>query len=152
MLDGEFNVRIADFGFAAPIEGRDGSGILKSQLGTQAYMAPEILAKEPYQGHVVDLFAIAIILFIMYSGHPPFQAADPKDSYYKLIASNRADLFWKSHETRKQPGFYSDEFKDLITNMLQLLPNQRLSMADIVGHPWMQGPLATQEQVRFEFA
>lgn len=34
MLDNYFNVRIADFGFAAPIEGRDGSGVLKTQLGT----------------------------------------------------------------------------------------------------------------------
>ena len=81
-------------------------------------MAPEILAKEPYQGHVVDLFALGIILFILYSGHPPFANADPKDSHYKLIASNRADLFWKTHEQRKAPGFYSEEFKDLITNML----------------------------------
>ena len=26
MLDGDFNHKIADFGFAAPTEGRDGSG------------------------------------------------------------------------------------------------------------------------------
>ena len=26
MLDGDFNLKIADFGFAAPTEGRDGSG------------------------------------------------------------------------------------------------------------------------------
>lgn len=151
MLDSEFNVRVADFGFAAPIEGRDGSGTLKTQLGTQAYMAPEILLKEPYQGHVVDLFALGIILFILYSGHPPFSNADPKDSHYKLIASNRADLFWKTHQTRKPAGFYSEEFKDLITNMLQLLPNQRLSMADIIGHPWMQGHIATHSEVKNEF-
>ena len=152
MLDDKFNVRIADFGFAAPIEGRDGSGVLKTQLGTQAYMAPEILAKEPYQGHVVDLFALGIILFILYSGHPPFSCADPKDSHYKLLASNRADLFWKTHEQRKPSGFYSEEFKDLLTNMLQLLPNQRLSMADIIGHPWMQGPIATYQQVLADFS
>lgn len=152
MLDDQFNVRIADFGFAAPTQGRDGSGTLKTHLGTQAYMAPEILAKEAYQGHVVDLFALGIILFILYSGHPPFQLADPRsDSHYKLIASNRADLFWKTHEQRKPAGFYSDDFKDLITNMLQLLPNQRLSMADIIGHPWMQGEMATREQVKNEF-
>jgi BR serine/threonine kinase/MAP/microtubule affinity-regulating kinase len=81
----------------------------------------------------------------LYSGHPPFQLADPRDPHYKLIASNRADLFWKTHESRKVQGFYSDDFKDLITNMLQLLPNQRLSMADIIGHPWMQGEMATRE-------
>jgi len=75
LLDRKLNVKIADFGFAAPIQGRDGSGFLKTQLGTQAYMAPEILLKEPYQGHVVDLFALGIILFILYSGHPPFYCA-----------------------------------------------------------------------------
>lgn len=151
MLDDEFNIRIADFGFAAPIEGRDGSGTLKTQLGTQSYMAPEILAREAYQGHVVDLFALGIILFILYSGHPPFATADPRDPHYKLIASNRADLFWKTHSNRKPAGFFSEEFKDLITNMLQLLPNQRLSMADIIGHPWMQGVMASQQEVRNDF-
>lgn len=118
LLDSKLNVKIADFGFAAPIQGRDGSGFLKTQLGTQAYMAPEILLKEPYQGHVVDLFALGIILFILYSGHRPFNCAKINDSHYKLIATNRADLFWKYHSSKKVPGFYSDSFKDLITNML----------------------------------
>ena len=75
LLDSEFNVKIADFGFAGPIQGRDGSGYLESRLGTKAYMAPEILFNEPYQGHVVDLFALGIILFILYSGRSPFRCA-----------------------------------------------------------------------------
>ena len=118
LLYDNYNVKLADFGFAAPIQGRDGSGYLHTVLGTQAYMAPEILLKEPYQGHVVDLFALGIILFILYSGHPPFNMAHPNDSHYKLLATNRADLFWKYHSTRKPPGFFSEAFKDLITNML----------------------------------
>jgi len=65
LLDSEFNLKIADFGFAAPIEGRDGSGFLKTKLGTLNYMAPEILLKQPYQGPAIDLFAAGIILFIM---------------------------------------------------------------------------------------
>ena len=36
--------------------------------------------------------------------------------------------------------------------MLQLNPNARLSLADCVGHAWMQGPIASAEQVRKEFA
>lgn len=151
MLDKNFNVKIADFGFAAPLEGRDGSGFLKTVLGTQSYMAPEIMERSPYQGHVVDLFALGIILFIMYSGHPPFNNAVPSDPHYKLLATNRADLFWKTHSNRKPAGFFSEEFKDLITNMLQLMPHQRLSIADIIGHPWMQGPIASTEQVQQEF-
>lgn len=34
MLDTEWNVKVIDFGFAAPSEGRDGSGFLKTVLGT----------------------------------------------------------------------------------------------------------------------
>ena len=50
MLDSEFNLKVADFGFAAPTEGRDGSGYLKTQLGTASYMAPEIHLGKPYTG------------------------------------------------------------------------------------------------------
>lgn len=42
LLDDDFNLKIADFGFAAPIKGHDGSGILKEKLGTPGYMAPEL--------------------------------------------------------------------------------------------------------------
>ena len=41
LLDDQCKLKIGDFGFAAPIEGRDGSGFLRTYLGTQNYMAPE---------------------------------------------------------------------------------------------------------------
>lgn len=34
LLDENFQIKIADFGFAAPVEGRDGSGALFTKLGT----------------------------------------------------------------------------------------------------------------------
>lgn len=37
------NLRIADFGFTANLMGRDGSGNMKTVLGTEGYMAPEII-------------------------------------------------------------------------------------------------------------
>jgi len=43
LFDSDFNLKIADFGFAAPLEGRDGSHKLRTVLGTLGYMAPEIL-------------------------------------------------------------------------------------------------------------
>jgi serine/threonine protein kinase len=45
LLDSQFNIKIADFGFAAPVEGKDGSGNLTTKLGTLNYMAPEIHLK-----------------------------------------------------------------------------------------------------------
>ena len=48
LLDTNFDIKIVDFGFALPLEGRDGSGFMNSYVGTPAYMAPEILAKNRY--------------------------------------------------------------------------------------------------------
>lgn len=152
MLDKEFNIKIADFGFAAPMAGRDGSGYLHTRLGTIAYMAPELIMNEPYQGYQVDLFALGIILFILYAGHPPFTQAHPTDTHYKLLVTNRADLFWKYHTKSKGDGFFSENFKDLITNMLQYNPSQRLNLVDVIGHPWMMEACASEAEITEEFA
>ena len=72
LLDKNFNLKIADFGFAGPIAGRFGDGYLTTYLGTRPYMAPEISEHKAYKGEIVDIFAACIILFIMISGTPPF--------------------------------------------------------------------------------
>lgn len=81
-------------------------------------MAPEIMDKTPYMGNVVDLFACGVILFIMFTGHPPFSQAEPNDAHYKMLANNKPELFWKTHEKRKPKGFFSKEFKEVMTCML----------------------------------
>jgi serine/threonine protein kinase len=42
VFDHDYNLKIADFGFSASLDGRDGSGKMKTVLGTEGYMAPEI--------------------------------------------------------------------------------------------------------------
>ena len=153
LLDNSFTLKIADFGFAAPVEGRDGSGYLTSKLGTLNYMAPEIHLKQPYQGKSVDLFAAAIILFIMVAQHPPFTTAQPQDPFYRCLAANRADIFWRTHCKNKPAGeaFFSEDFKDLVQCMLQLDPAHRPSIQEVLAHKWMQGECPTPEQVFAEF-
>jgi len=115
-------------------------------------MAPEIHMRKPYHGASVDLFACGIILFIMFTQHPPFTRAEPSDPFYRLLCANRADLFWKAHSKNKPADFFSDDFKTLITSMLQFDPSHRLSMEDVKAHPWMQGDAATLEEIQGEFA
>lgn len=43
VVNKRFSLKIIDFGFAGPLEGRDGGGRLRTFRGTKAYMAPEIL-------------------------------------------------------------------------------------------------------------
>lgn len=115
-------------------------------------MAPEIHMKASYyHGIMVDLFACGIILFIFHSGHPPFNVAKPKDSYYNMICTNRHDKFWEAHSKKKPENFYSEEFKSLINGMLSFDPTQRPSIAEIIAHPWFTKETATPEQIFEEF-
>jgi len=104
-------------------------------------MAPEINNRKPYEGASVDLFACGIILFIMITQHPPFTKAIPDDPYYKLICIGKEDIFWKAHSRNKPNGedFFSVEFKDLITAMVQYDPNHRPTIEQIMNHPWYTG-------------
>lgn len=114
MLDSDFNLKIADFGFSST------KALNESRKGTDSYMAPEIHMGKAYSGQCVDLFAAGIILFIMVARHPPFNQATPNDAHYKTISANRLDLFWKLHTRNKPTGleFFSEEFRDLITQLL----------------------------------
>ena len=148
LLSDEFKLKVADFGFSSS------KPINETRRGTESYMAPEINLSKPYAGPVVDLFAAAIILFIMITQHPPFGKAVPTDPHYKLVCANRLDLFWKFHSRSKEGGlgFFSEEFISLMSCMLQLDPNHRPSISEIKSHPWYNGEIATVEEVKEEFA
>ena len=86
LLEENFDVKIIDFGFSKEMD-----GVLTSKMGTAAYMAPEMLKKNPeYIGTDIDLFAAVVILFMLISKCPPFtDEASAKDPFYRLIAQNK---------------------------------------------------------------
>ena len=43
LIDMNTTIKIADFGFAGPVNGRHGNGYSTTKLGTLSYMAPEII-------------------------------------------------------------------------------------------------------------
>ena len=89
----KFELKLADFGFCAPSDGRDGSGQLRSFKGTRPYMAPEILEKRPYCGILTDLFSAGIILFIIVVGRPPFMRAEKINPHYINIVNRNWERF-----------------------------------------------------------
>ena len=109
-------------------------------------MAPEIWSRQSYQVQEVDIFAIAVIIFILKTGTFPFGEATNDDNVYKRLINDRPDLFWILNESSgKEP--FDNEFKDLLTLMLHHQPSLRIPFSDIVFHPWMAGEVAAKEQV-----
>jgi len=154
LFDANFNLKIADFGYATLLCGQDNSGLLQTNLGTPCYMAPEIHANKKYNGASVDLFASGVILFILVSGTGPFIKATPKDTYYNYFC-NKNDAFWTLHERNKpkQEGknFYSAEFRELINSMLAHDPACRPTIAEIKASKWYNGDAPQLEDIQAEF-
>ena len=108
-------------------------------------MAPEIHMKQAYEGKVVDLFASAVILFMVCEQAPPFSKAMMTDIWYKCLNTN-LKMYW----SKIGEGF-SNELRDLVAKMLSYKPEDRLSMEEVYAHAWMQGEMPTHEEILAEF-
>lgn len=137
LLDSQFNLKVVDFGFATRMQPNKQQ---KTRLGTEKYMAPELLYHRPYDGKKVDVFAAGVILFVLYSGHPPFNQATEHDPYYKTFVKAN-DKFWDFHSKQNQKRNYSPEFKELVNNMLAYNPANRWTFDQIVEKSgWLVQP------------
>ena len=99
-------------------------------------MAPEIW-KGPYNAQEADLFACGIILFFMRTGKFPFYDATNKNSLYNKIIRGDMDAFWSAHEKKYPEGYFSEEFKHLLSFMFRSEPTMRLNLAEVYCHAWM---------------
>ena len=111
-------------------------------------MAPEIFANtDDFDGFAIDLWATAVILYIMLTGFPPYDQASRADRRFELIVSGRLMEQlenWDIHLSR--------EAGDLLQRMLQLDPSRRLTLAQVLTHPWVvcgevQHPDAAEAQI-----
>ena len=82
LINKNYGIKIVDFGFASRLENQYGAIYTNDFIGTQGYMAPEIFLWRPYLPAPADIFALGIILFILRTGHPPFNSARLNDPHY----------------------------------------------------------------------
>ena len=104
----------------------------QGQGGRWTYMAPEIVAQDTmFDGFAVDLWAVAVILYIMLVGLAPFKLAHESDQLFERFANGQLK------ETLRHWNIpISDEACDLLQNMFWRDPCQRLTLAEILEHPW----------------
>ena len=143
MLDEDYCVKLADFGCAGDYADRK---YFKTPCGTSKYFPPEEHLKLPYEGKVVDIFAVAVVLFAMAVGHMPFSKAVEEDSLYAMLIDGKAKNFWKAHEDILKDSRISmkisNDFKDMMTRMLDPMPERRLTVEEIKKSAWYKGSVA----------
>ncbi|XP_045810289.1 serine/threonine-protein kinase SAPK3-like [Trifolium pratense] len=121
-------LKICDFGYSK-------STLLHSRpklvVGTPAYIAPEILSRQEYDGKPADVWSCGVILYVMLVGSYPFQ--DPEDpKNFRKIIKKIMDVQYSI------PGYacISADCRHLLSRIFVANPAKRITIPEIQQHSW----------------
>ncbi|KAL3504775.1 hypothetical protein ACH5RR_034616 [Cinchona calisaya] len=130
LLDGSTapRVKICDFGYSK-------SAVFHSQpkstVGTPAYIAPEVLSKQEYDGKLADVWSCGVTLYVMLVGAYPFEdPTDPKN-FRKTIMRILTVHYSVPDNVR-----ISIECRHLLSRIFVANPEKRITISEIKRHPW----------------
>ncbi|EUC34015.1 hypothetical protein COCVIDRAFT_15083 [Bipolaris victoriae FI3] len=117
------DIKIIDFGLSNLFSPRNQ---LKTFCGSLYFAAPELLQAKQYTGPEVDVWSFGIVLYVLVCGKVPFDDQSMPQLHAK-IKKGHVDY----------PPWLSTECRNLIHRMLQTDPAQRLTLSEIMVHPWL---------------
>ena len=123
LIDLTNTVKICDFGVSRKLSPGD---IMHENCGTPAYIAPEIFQNKGYEGYACDIWSAGVTLYYMLGGVQPFKA----NNFTELKKVIKIGKYPKLEKV-------SDEVRDLIDGMLQIDPKKRITIPQILNHPWL---------------
>jgi len=126
MLATTGELKLIDFGLS---KRQDGGRKLKTIAGTPYYMAPEVL--DGKYDSKVDTWSLGVLLYVFMSGYLPFQGDNRNDVFHKIQNG-------KYHFNHAEFQECSKEVTDLISCLLVVDPNKRLSAIEALNHTWFK--------------
>lgn len=139
-------IKLADFGLAKQLKPESMHRNLKTPCGTAGYTAPEVItchdgakfnsadrvSRKNYYSKSVDIWLLGCFLYTIMSGLPPFYDDNPEQLTLKILKGDYVFLtpWWDEVLV---------EAKDLISKMLVIKPEERITTEQIWQHPWLTG-------------
>ncbi|CAA7019429.1 unnamed protein product [Microthlaspi erraticum] len=149
LLDGSPapRLKICDFGYSK-------SSVLHSQpkstVGTPAYIAPEILLRQSYDGKIADVWSCGVTLYVMLVGAYPFEDPDEPRDYRKTIQRILSVTYSIPEDLHLSP-----ECRHLISRIFVADPATRISIPEIRSHEWflknLPGDLMDENRMGSQF-
>lgn len=110
-----------------------------NHCGKLRFMAPEIYQKKyAFDGLAVDIWSAGVVLFALITGKQPYERPDAnKDSgYYDLVNDQ---FYWDTSKVDPLLSWgheISIDLVDLLKNMLNPNPRERVTLSQILSHRW----------------
>ncbi|KAH3732442.1 protein kinase [Pelomyxa schiedti] len=118
-------IKVVDFGHAGIFQ--KGWDYFSSGLvGSLYHISPEQVEGQSYSGEKVDTWAMGVALYRMLVGKPPFLS----DSAKEIVELIKQGVY-------TPPPDMDPAAVDLLSRMLVVDPNNRVSLCDIQHHPWL---------------
>ena len=119
----ESQIKVGDFGFSTHSRGN----MLDTFCGSPPYAAPELFADNCYQGELVDIWAMGVMLYYMLSGVMPFRGETIPQLKAKILEGKFVKL-----------DFLTPVCQDLIAGLLTKETDERFIMEDIYSSMWLR--------------
>ncbi|XP_012515103.1 PREDICTED: caM kinase-like vesicle-associated protein isoform X5 [Propithecus coquereli] len=124
------------------------NGLIKEPCGTPEYLAPEVVGRQRY-GRPVDCWAIGVIMYILLSGNPPFYEEVEEDDY----ENHDKNLFRKilAGDYEFDSPYWDDisqAAKDLVTRLMEVEQDQRITAEEAISHEWISGNAASDKNIK----
>ncbi|KDR80154.1 hypothetical protein GALMADRAFT_277414 [Galerina marginata CBS 339.88] len=116
-------IKIADWGMAAFAPP---TLQLETSCGSPHYASPEIVNGEKYQGNATDIWSCGVILYALLTGRLPFDDKNVRTLLSK-VKSGKYEM----------PSWIDPLARDLLSKMLIVDVTQRITIPEILSHPWL---------------
>ena len=123
LMDENYNIKLTDFGWSNYLDNEEKRSTV---CGTPIYLAPEMINRKGHDERV-DIWCIGVLLFELSTGRVPFQGNNIDVLKYNI---RNMKISWPSDIDR--------EAKDLISKILKYNPNDRLTVEEILRHPFIE--------------
>jgi serine/threonine protein kinase len=125
--DSDSDIIITDFEIAKKVLHRNA---LKTQCGTQEFVAPEVLENRPAYDVSCDMWTVGVIVFILLGGYYPFRGKTEAEMLKNVRYGNYKfrDKFWN--------GVSADAIS-LLKSMMTVDPEERLTSEAALKDRWI---------------
>lgn len=129
LLDNAGNVKITDFGHSGIYT--PGWDLFSTSLVGSVYnLSPEQITGQLYSGEKIDIWSAGVAVYCLLVGRPPFFEPDVTPLLESITKCDFAT-----------PDFLSPKANDLIHCMIRAVPEERITIQQMLHHPWFyDGP------------